>query len=255
MSTQNLSQVPQPNRRVRTLVVDDEPLARDLISGLVSRDPDLDLVGVAACGSEALSAIERYAPDLLLLDIQMPNLDGVSIAEQLLGMASTPYIVFITAHDEYAIQAFEVSVRDYIVKPVSKTRFAASMSRAKKAICAEIIEKPKPLIIKSGETLSSVLPNDVVWVSAANQYVCLHTAQKREFVIAKSLRQFSRDLPEKVFTRIHRSTLINKSHLKSVYKGEGCYIVEMSDGSQHKIARNRKYVVADLLATTGSQIQ
>ena len=247
MRPETIAQLSIRPRRVRTLVVDDEPLARDLMSGMVRRDPDLELIGVAASGSEALAAIEAYSPHLLLLDIQMPSLDGVSVAEQLVGTNSAPYIIFVTAHDAYALQAFEVAVRDYLVKPVSKARFAAAIRRAKQEICATLAEKPEPLIVKNGETLKSLLPNDIVWVGAANQYVCLHTIEKDEYIVSQSLRQFARSLSDKSFTRIHRSTLINKTHLVSISKTDGSYYALMTDDTRHAIARNRKSLLTELL--------
>lgn len=248
MRPESLAHLTKHPRRVRTLVVDDEPLARELMSGLVRRDPDLELVGVAASGSEALAAIENVSPHLVLLDVQMPSLDGISVAEQLAGKETAPYIIFVTAHDSFALQAFEVAVRDYLVKPVSKSRFAAAIRRAKHEINAAIADKPEPLIVRSGEALKSLLPDDIVWVGAANQYVCLHTVDKHEYMISQSLRQFARNLSDKTFTRIHRSTLINKRHLTGVTQSDGSYHAVMSDGTEHSIARNRKSLLSDLLA-------
>lgn len=235
-------------QRVRTLVADDEPLARELMSNLVHRDSDLELVGVAASGSETLSAIEECKPHLLLLDIQMPCLDGISVAEQLAGKVTAPYVIFVTAHDSFALQAFELSVRDYLVKPVSKQAFAAAIRRAKNEISTAVADHPEPLIVRSGETVSSLLPDDIVWVAAANQYVRLHTATKHEYVISQSLRQFTRSLSDRMFARIHRSTLINKKHLSSIANNDGRYSVLMSDGTRHAIARNRKALLPELLA-------
>lgn len=237
--------------RIRTLVADDEPLARELMSNLVRRDPELELVGTACSGSETLCAIERFAPQLLLLDIQMPNLDGISVAEQLSGRDPTPYVVFVTAHDSFALQAFAVAARDYLVKPVSKRRFASAMRRARTAIVGRAIcespRDPVSFVVHSGESLVSLVPNDIVWVAAANQYVRLHTVGCGEYMLSKSLRQFARELPGTSFTRIHRSSLINRHHLVAVSKREGRFRVHMCDGSSHGIARSRKALVSGLL--------
>jgi len=242
-------------RRIRTLVVDDEPLARDLMSSLVRRDSDLELVGTAASGSEALAAVADYNPQLLLLDIQMPSLDGISVAEQLAAQESTPYIIFVTAHDSYALQAFEVAVRDYLVKPVSKRHFAAAIRRAKQSISGGETRWSEPLVVRSGDALVSLLPEDIIWVAAANQYVKLHTKAQDEYMLSQSLRQFSRNLSDKTFLRIHRSTLINKDHVKSVLSNDGRYQVAMTDGHVLDVARNRKSLLSELLACARANVR
>jgi len=228
-------------------VADDEPLARDLMASLARRDPDLELVGTTASGSETLAAVQEASPHLLLLDIQMPNLDGIAVAEQLRSKEFSPYIIFVTAHDSFALQAFEFSVRDYLVKPVSKRRFSAAIRRAKKAISAVMEDRPEPIIVRDGETLVSVVPDDIIWIGAANQYVRLRTIDNSEYIISQSLRQFACQLPDKSFTRIHRSTLINNSRIEHVLSSNGSYLVEMIDGTIHRVARNRKSLLPELL--------
>ena len=214
---------------------------------LARRDPDLELVGTAASGSETLTAVEHFAPHLLLLDIHMPSLDGIAVAEQLRSKNPAPYIIFVTAHDSFALQAFEFAVRDYLVKPVSKQRFSAAIRRAKQEISAAIEDRPEPIMVRDGESLVSLMPNDIVWVGAANQYVRLHTLRNDEFMLSQSLRQFTCKLSDRSFTRIHRSTLINKVHVENVLSSHGSYRVKMADGSIHSIARNRKSLVSELL--------
>ena len=242
----------RPGGRIRTLVADDEPLARELMSKLVRRDPDLELIGASSSGSETLFAVEEFEPELLLLDIQMPSLDGISVAEQLASRQPSPYVIFVTAHDAFALQAFEVAVRDYLVKPVSKQRFASAIQRAKREIrsarSSEPGGKPEPLVIRSGELLVSVLPDDVVWVAAANQYVRLHTTQGDEHLVSQSLRRFARSAFASAFVRIHRSTLINPTHLLAVQSNGGRYGARLSDDSLHDIARSRRALVPSLLA-------
>lgn len=217
------------------------------MTSLARRDPDLELVGTAASGSETLAAVEDFAPHLLLLDIQMPSLDGVAVAEQLRSKESAPYIIFVTAHDSFALQAFEFAVRDYLVKPVSKQRFSAAIRRAKRAISATMENRPDPIVVRDGELLVSLVPDDIVWVGAANQYARIHTVKNCEYMISQSLRQFACKLPDKSFTRIHRSTLINKRCIESILSSQGSYRVRMMDGTVHSIARNRKSLVPELL--------
>jgi DNA-binding LytR/AlgR family response regulator len=241
--------------RIRTLVADDEPLARDLMSNLVRRDTDLELVAVAASGSEALTAVADYDPQLLLLDIQMPSLDGISVAEQLTASESAPYIIFVTAHDSYALQAFEVAVRDYLVKPVSKRLFAAAIRRAKQSIGGRATNLSAALVVRNGDALVSLLPEDIVWVSAANQYVRIYSNEGNEYMLSQSLRQFSRSLSDKTFMRIHRSTLINKRYVQGVLNSAGRYQVEMTDGHVLDVARNRKALLSELLAASRTNSQ
>ncbi|MEM9056558.1 MAG: LytTR family DNA-binding domain-containing protein [Pseudomonadota bacterium] len=241
--------------RIATVIADDEPLARDLLANLVRREADLELVGAAATGSEALRAVEQSRPELLLLDIQMPSLDGLSVAEQLASLPRSPYTIFVTAHDAFALQAFEVSVRDYLVKPINRQRFSAAIRRAKYAINTRLAAREEPLIVKQGDTVSSVLPSDIVWVAAANQYVVLHTTHGDEFVLSKTLRQFSKALCRTTFARVHRSTVINTRHLTSVQHRDGRYRVQMSDGSAHALARNRRALLNELLACARENAQ
>lgn len=237
-------------RPIRTVVADDEPLARELMGNLVRRDPLLDLVATAGSGSEALAAVQEFKPQLLLLDIQMPSLDGISVAEQLAGRNVSPYIIFVTAHDSFALQAFEVGVRDYIVKPVSKRRFNAAIRRARDELDGLLATDPDEdqMTVRDGDALVNLLPADIVWVSAANQYVQIHTVDGNRYVVSQSLRQFSLGLPAQQFSRIHRSTLINRAHLTGILNRQGKYRAEMSDGSIHDIARNRKSLVPELLS-------
>jgi len=249
MCPESTAHAARRSRRIRTLVADDEPLARELLGNLVRRDPELELVGAAASGAETLAAVRQYTPELLLLDIQMPCLDGISVAEQLTGSENSPYIIFVTAHDSFALQAFEVAVRDYLVKPVGKRRFATAIRRAKRELSGQgsTSGTKATLTVRSGDELVSLEPEDVIWVEAANQYVRLHT-RSRKFVVSQSLRQFARNLPEQQFVRIHRSTLVNLQHITGIRNSDGRYRAEMSDGSLQDIARNRKSLVPDLLA-------
>lgn len=252
MIPNNSGDVSRSPHRIRTLVADDELLARELISRMVQRNSDLELVGTAASGAEALCAIERLTPQLVLLDIQMPNLDGFSVAEQLAGLDNIPYIIFVTAHDEFALRAFDVAVRDYLVKPVNKSRFASAIHRAKVAIDSVSAQRTQSIVVQCGATIKSLMPDEVVWVSAANQYVCIHSLEKHEYTMSQTLRQFSLKLPASTFIRIHRSTLINKHHVVNVSKHKGAYSVTLTDGSQHSIARSRKSLLTELLSAAKS---
>lgn len=259
--------MPAPDR-VQTLVADDERLARELLATLVRRDTDLELVGTAANGAEVVAAVAEKKPDLLLLDVEMPELDGLSVAEQLKSMQPAPYIIFVTAHDHFAIQAYEQNVRDYLVKPVAKERFRIAISRAKAALrdrevcaitgrllalhdatgaAAEAPRRVDPITVRSGERLVSLLPEDIIWVEAANQYARVHAADGQCYLVSQTLRRFSQSLPEAQFVRIHRSALVNLVHVAAVENTADGYQAMMSTGEAIGVARNRKPVVSQLL--------
>ncbi len=253
--------------RLKTVVADDEPLARELLQSLVERDPQLELVAAASNGKEALAAAASRQPDLLLLDIEMPCLSGIAVAEQVASLAQRPYLIFVTAHDEFAVKAFEVAADDYLVKPVSKQRFEQAIRRAKEKyrrrqlgqLAAQLtdlrqdIPSPEtdegllPLTVRCGERMVRLEPTDLVWVEAANQYSRLHVDNGDCHLVSQSLRQFSGQLPASLFVRIHRSTMINLQYLEDVLNTRGSYQAKMSSGDVLNIARNRRSLVSMLL--------
>lgn len=257
---------------IRTLIVDDEPLARDLLVRLVEKDPMLQVVGTAADGGEALTQITKLKPDLVFLDVQMPVLDGIGVASRLRHRRHMPHIVFVTAFDQYAIKAFELNVLDYLLKPIEKERFYPTVERAKQAIAQKKIvglaermlglvsayesnghaapPEDNAFLINTGQRLVSVLPDDIVWVEAANQYVKIHT-EAESFLMSENLTQFSRKLDERVFARVHRSATINVSKLVSVARrGSGAHTLTMAGGHLVILARSRARLLPFLLKMT-----
>jgi two-component system LytT family response regulator len=254
---------------ISTLVVDDEALARSLVTTLVRRDPELCLAGECADGGEAIEAIVRLKPDLVFLDIQMPVVDGLGVARKLATIDEPPYVIFTTAYDEHAIEAFELNALDYLVKPLQKTRFLASVKRAKTAIRerelldltsrllalgnnrqpANTAETGTELTIRDGESIVQVTTSEIVWVEAANQYVHVHTDSKT-FTVSETLSQYSKRIADPAFFRVHRSALVNGRAVVDVMKKpNGTHALGLSNGDTLTLARSRAALVPGILRT------
>lgn len=253
---------------IRTIVVDDEPPARRLLASLVRSDRELELVGQYVNGAAALAAIESNPAELVLLDVQMPALDGLSFVESLPVEGPMPHIIFVTAHDTYAVRAFELEALDYLLKPVEKARFRTSIERAKEAIrqrrisdltdqimrlaqgsssAVEAEDLGDSLIVRKGDELVEVGRDEIVWVEAANQYVRIHTCETTH-VLAESLSAFAERRLDPGFVRIHRSTIVNPSHVVKVMpQPNGTHAIELSTGITVTVARGRKELVPRLL--------
>jgi len=259
---------PATNEKIRTVVVDDEPPARRLLAALVKSDRELELVGEYVNGAAALAALGERPADLVLLDVHMPALDGISFVESLPVEKPMPYIIFVTAHDGYAVRAFELEALDYLLKPIEKGRFKQSMERAKEAIRqrtisdlteqiflltkgrpqeAARVEREKGLIVRKGDQLVDVALEEIVWVEASNQYVRIHT-REASHTLAGTLSTFAERRLDGRFVRIHRSTIINPSEIvKVVPQSNGTHEIELSTGDVVTLARSRKDLVPGLL--------
>lgn len=254
---------------ISTLVVDDEVLARNLISSLVRREPGLMLIGECANGAAALEVIESSRPDLVFLDIQMPVMGGLAVAERLAGEDHLPYIIFVTAFDEYAIRAFELNALDYLVKPIEKDRFRAAVTRARKAIrdreMLALTERLfrlnrmanserqhsddclQELTVRSGDAIIQLTTNDVIWIEAANQYVHIHT-ETRTYTVSESLGQYSKRLNDPRFFRVHRSALVNGAAVAGVSRQRnGTHLLRLRSGQTLVLARSRASMVPGIL--------
>jgi two-component system, LytTR family, response regulator len=160
--------------RIRTLIVDDEPLARSNLAVLSRLDPEIEIVGEYSSGEEALAEIRRAKPDLLFLDVQMPECDGFDVLELLGGVP--PAVIFVTAYDQYALRAFEAGALDYLLKPFDNARFGRALDRAKQKIAQgrDLPGKLERLAIKSAGLVSFVKIFEIDWIEAADYYACLH---------------------------------------------------------------------------------
>jgi two-component system LytT family response regulator len=253
---------------ISAVIVDDDYLSRDLLTRFVAADPDCSVSGVFADGQEAWQAIERQQPDLLLLDIEVPSVDGMQIAARLAELPRPPQVLFVTAHEEHALRAFELQAVDYLVKPLQRQRFQAALQRAKLLIRSgrqnadetdrkraasngnSRLEDPDSpsFLIAHGDEVFRVVPQQISWAEAASQYVVLHT-DHGDFVRAESLSAFSRRLKHCTeFLRVHRSALINGARVKKVVKTSGnSYRIVLDCGSEIALARSRKSLLSDIL--------
>ncbi|HEV2147656.1 MAG TPA: LytTR family DNA-binding domain-containing protein [Longimicrobiaceae bacterium] len=242
--------------RITTLIVDDEPLARARIRGLLAQEKDFELVGEARDGAEAIEAVRELRPDLVFLDIQMPQVDGFGVV-QAIGPANMPLTIFVTAFDEFALRAFEAHALDYLLKPFAVERFAGTLERVRQArgreldtrlqerlegLLESLGESSKYLerfVVRSGPKLRFVFPDEVDWMSADGNYVRLHSGGTSS-LIRESMGKLETRLDPRKFVRIHRSTIVNVERireLESVFQGE--YLVVLQDGT--RLSSSRAY--------------
>ena len=228
-----------PARKIRTIVVDDEPLARSSVIALLRRDPEVDIVGECGSGADAISAIDRLQPDLVFLDIHMPECTGFDVLEQL-GPRLVSEIVFVTAHDAYALQAFEAGALDYVLKPFADERFDVTLRRIKSRIVLRHLPTPdRRLFVRSAGRISLVSIDDIDWIEAADYYACLHVGAATH-MIRKTITQLEHELDSSTFFRIHRSTIVNVRRIETLALNEtGEYDVLLHDG--HKLRLSRGY--------------
>jgi two-component system LytT family response regulator len=201
-------------RPVRVLVVDDEPLARRNLVVLLSKDPDIGSVTECDSGQSAIEEIRRSLPDLVILDVQMPECDGFEVLE-LLGSDAPSTITFVAAHDEYALHAFDAGALDYLLKPFDDARFQRAINRAKEKLAlysAQQRAKPDRLVIKNPGEVLFLTVSDIDWIEAADYYACIHAGHQTH-ILRRPLLELERDLGEDRFIRIHRSIIVNLSRV------------------------------------------
>jgi two-component system, LytTR family, response regulator len=224
--------------RIRTLIVDDEPLARSNLSVLLRRDTAIEIVGECGSGAEALEEIRAAAPDLLFLDVQMPEYDGFDVLE-MLGRDLPPAIVFVTAYDQYAIRAFEAGALDYLLKPFDNARFERALDRAKQAITRgkAAPKKLERFAIRGVGQIAFVRIPEIDWIEAADYYACLHVGL-RTHLLRRSLAELEQELDPTAFCRIHRSTIVNLAQVQRMEIGaDGEYEVVLINGTTLRLSR------------------
>lgn len=225
---------------ISILIVDDEPLARRNLAILLRDDADIGSIEECASGAEAVKAIRRRKPDLLFLDVQMPEYDGFDVLE-LLGADLPQTIIFVTAHDEYALRAFEAGALDYLLKPFDDARFMRVLARAKEKIAhyASYPRTPHRLVVKAPRQLLFIDVSDIDWVEAASYYACLHIGQQTH-VIRRTMAELERDLGGN-FMRIHRSTIVNLARVGGLeLQSSGEYAVLLRAGTRLRLSRRYK---------------
>ena len=225
--------------RIRALVVDDEPLARRNVTVLLRGDPDIASIEECGSGAEAIEAIRTWQPDLVFLDVQMPECSGFDVIE-LLGVDLPCAIVFVTAYDKYALQAFEAGALDYLLKPFDDARFARALHRAKDKLAHHVLLERQPakrLAVRSTGQLLFVNISDIDWIEAANYYTCLHVGGDTH-IIRRTLAELERDLGEEKFIRIHRSTIVNLERIHGLeLQGGGEYEVVLKSKVRLRLSR------------------
>lgn len=227
-----------------TLVVDDEPLAREGLRMLLSKDPDISSIHEAKDGRSAVKAILNTRPDLVFLDVQMPEMDGFNVVQEV-GAERMPAVVFVTAHDRYAIQAFEINAIDYLLKPVTEERFAQALRRAKTRLHPQpgdeatrqiigllqgIASPPryvKRLAVRSAGKTVFVDIEEIDWIESAENYVQLHTGRARH-LLHVPLNTLDKSLDPDLFLRVHRSIIVNIKRIKELQPGaHGEYVITL----------------------------
>lgn len=224
--------------KIRTVIVDDEPLARSNLSVLLRLDPEIEIVSECGSGVDAPREIRVAKPDLLFLDVQMPECDGFDVLE-LLGTDVPAAIIFVTAYDQYALRAFEAGALDYLLKPFDNARFDRALSRAKEKI-AQGKGSPKKLqrlTIKSAGQVAFVSLSEIDWIEAADYYAALHVGEKTH-LLRRSMAELEQDLDPATFCRIHRSTIVNLDRVRGLKLSEdGDYQVLLENGTNLRMSR------------------
>ena len=250
---------------IRVIIVDDEPLAREGMRGFLSEEPDIEIVAECSSGIEALEAIEAESPELVFLDIQMPELDGFGVLEAL-EPDETPAIIFITAHDEYALRAFDVFALDYLLKPLERSRFEQVLERARLQLSGDglgdlrkrmvgLIEdlagqRSTPLdrlVVKSRGRVHLLKVSEIDWIGADGNYARLHVGED-DHLVRDTMTALERRLDSGQFVRIHRSTIVNLDRIKEIqpwFKGE--LMVILTDGEQLPLSRKYRKVLQERL--------
>jgi two-component system, LytTR family, response regulator len=250
--------------KIRALVVDDELLARKFIRRMLKHEPDWELVGEAGNGNEAVDAIRTHKPDLVFLDVQMPEMDGFAVLEKI-GIGQLPDIVFTTAYESYAIRAFELHALDYLLKPFDQQRFRDAIRHAKERLHSrqqedsrrqigallERISSTQPylerLIIKADGRITFLNTHEIDWIEADDKYVHLHTA-KGARMVRQTLSAMETQLDPARFVRIHRSTMVNVERIKELqplFNGE--YSLHLEDKTKLTLSRTYKDKLFGLL--------
>ncbi|HET7566333.1 MAG TPA: LytTR family DNA-binding domain-containing protein [Gemmatimonadaceae bacterium] len=240
---------------LRALIVDDEPLARRHLRTLLASDPDVDVIGECGNGLDAVAAIQTSTPDLVFLDVQMPELDGFGVV-QALDPQHMPVLIFITAHDEYALNAFRVHALDYLLKPVDRTRFHETLTRAKTLVrsgrgredgdqllallerLAARQQQVERLAVKVQGKIIFLRVQEIDWIEAVDNHVRIHVGSQVHLVRDTMTRLEAR-LPAAKFLRIHRSTIVNTGRIKELQPWfQGDYVIILADGTQLTSSRS-----------------
>jgi len=250
---------------IRTLIVDDEPLAREKLRGFLEKEDDIEIVAECRNGREALETIEAEEPDLVFLDVQMPEMDGFEVLEHT-DRDKLPAVIFTTAYDQYALKAFEVHAIDYLLKPFDRERFAEALGRARgererrqvdqmrqqlMALLGEVEKRharfPERLVVKTSGKVVFVKVGDIDWIDAAGNYVRLHVAGD-SYLMRETMGRVEERLDPELFLRIHRSTIVNIERIRELQQQfHGDYLVVLKNGQRLTLSRSYRDKIQELL--------
>jgi two-component system LytT family response regulator len=251
---------------LRTVIVDDEPLARDLLGALLAEHDDIQVVANCQNGREAISCLQSTGADLLFLDVQMPNIDGFDVLERV-GLRHLPPTVFVTAYHEHAVRAFDVHAVDYLTKPLDAERLGTALERVRKKIAADAAlltqeqltavlnglrgstEESKSVprfLVKDGEKEILLSAEKIDWIEAADYYCCLHVGGRR-YMLRESIADMSNRLNPRQFVRIHRSSIVNLDQVREIYRdGQAEGSVALTDGQKLRMSRAGRQKLMEL---------
>jgi two-component system, LytTR family, response regulator len=252
---------------LRVVIVDDEELARRGVRTRLQRLADVDIVAECSNGRQAVAAIRRSAPDLVFLDVQMPGKTGFDVIEDV-GWEAFPYVIFVTAHDQYAIRAFEVNALDYLLKPIDDERFDLAFQRARDTLARDqkqdlgqriasalgdigvhpsLPRQHDRIVVRSAGRVVFVKTSEIDWVEAAGDYVTLHVG-KKAWLLRETIAELDRKLQAKGFTRIHRSAIVNTERIGEMHPlDNGEYRLLLRDGTELKLSRSYRHQLQSLL--------
>jgi two-component system LytT family response regulator len=248
---------------LRVLIVDDEPAARRGIRHLLSGETDFVIVGECGDGLEAVTAVQELKPDLVFLDVQMPEIDGFGVIEAV-GIERFPALIFVTAYDEFTLQAFDVHALDYLLKPINPERFQRSIARVRHQLRAddsgqihqELLDllqrfhRPgqlERLAIKVADRIIFVEVEDIDWIESAENYVRIYS-QGRSYLLHETLSTMEKKLDANSFRRIHRSRMVNLRKIKELHPlFHGEYVIVLKNGTELTSGRSYRKIVQSLL--------
>ena len=243
---------------IRALIVDDEPPARDRLRTLLDEAPDVEIVGECGDGRSAVRAIERSRPDLVFLDVQLPELDGLGVVETI-GADRMPAVVFVTAYDAYAIRAFELHAIGYLMKPFDGERFARTLDHARRVVehrdlaprlraLLDARARDDKLIVRELGRIHVIRTADIDWIEAAGNYVEVHVGRDTHLV-HETMKDMAARLAPSQFRRIHRGVIVNVDRIKTIELGaRGDGRVLLVDGTRLALSRSCRGELEDLLA-------
>jgi len=250
--------------QIRVLIVDDEPLAREMLREMLQSDKQVTIVGESTNGRDAVEAIRSTSPDLIFLDVQMPELGGFEVLEAL-GTGRIPHVIFVTAFDHYAVRAFEVHALDYLLKPFDQERFDVSWLRAKTHVLRErnggvdqriltLLEELKDgrkflerLVIKAAGRIYFLETGDIDWIEAEGNYVSVHSG-KKSHLLRETISSLESQLDPRKFVRIHRSSIVRIDRIQELqpwFHGE--YRIILHNGTQLTLSRNYREKLQEAL--------